>query len=755
MTAKTIYGKDGTPKAIPDNLEYSGEYMGECFVQVTVKSTYAVNFEVGDYIDYRGERFYLNYVPACKLVNEEFPYQYENMKFDSVSDELVRCTFKDVVIGDNEVHWTGMNTFSFYTDRVNGLAERIQANLDFVYGTGKWNVVVDSSFTQTNEQNISASDNNVLEALTWCYDKFKANFIIRGRTITIGTSGKNLGRTFKFGMGKGLMSLERQADSSQAVITRLRAYGNTTNLPLCYYKYSSVYVRTSINLLYASSTGTLPDSTFELGSKALNDTLNYYKLPEGPTQSTLGLNYTITVRYGSLNAKVYASAFVLYDEKNNVRSLRYVVRDKSFRDWITANPNGTIDVYGGGNIKMGTIIGSYESEVITELYPNNMAVDRLMLPGFPDSEGYRDLGNGYKLVYTKSDVYIDSPNQDVYGIREGTVYIDGTDNDSTDEDVYPSLYKMTATMLRNAGIPCDIPSSDNGHLDQLAATEMPTDKGDPDITGKSSYATLWTKDIGFNPKDYLVDGETAQVYIKTGMCSGQTFDIHDIYEDKSSGYTRYKIEINRKDDSLGYSIPNQVYDVKPGAEFVLLGIRMPDLYIQAASERLLIEAMKYLKDNDKPKFTFTPQLDAIYMEKDYMDRGKESIFWNMKEGDVFSFDESETLGIMGSLFISSISIKEDYVGDNPLPEYTVSLEEKKTVSTLTKMQSQVSSIIGIGNGEGLDQGTINAMLDRKADDYLKRKVDDTAQGQIAIEGGVVAKSSGWDDAVADGLAEWF
>ena len=755
MTRKWIYDKDGNAKARPESLEYSGEYMGECFVQVTVKSRFAVYFEVGDYIDYRGERFYLNYIPACKLANEEFPYQYENMKFDSVSDELVRCTFKDVVIGDNEVHWTGMNTFSFYADSVKNLAERIQANLDFVYGTGKWNVIVDSSFTETKEQNISANDNNVWEALTWCYDKFKANFIIRGRTITIGTKGKNIGRTFKFGMGNGLMSIERQADSSQAVITRLRAYGNTTNLPYGYYKYSSVYVRTGFTLLSSSSIESAPSAVFEVTSKALNDTLNYYRIPEGPTQATLGMYYTITVRYGSLNAKVYASAFVLYDKDKNVRSLRYMVKDKTFSDWISANPNGTIDVYGGGNIKMGTILGSYESEVITELYPNNMAVDRLMLPGFPASEGYRDLGNGYKLVFTKSDVYIDSPNQDIYGIREGTVYIDGTDNDSTDEDVYPSLYKMTASMLRNAGIPCDIPSSDNGHLDQLAATEMPSDKGDPDITGKSSYATVWTKDIGFNPKDYLVDGETAQVYIKTGMCAGQTFDIHDIYEDKSSGYTRYRIVINRKDDSLGYSIPNQVYTINPGAEFVLLGIRMPDMYIRTASERLLTEAMKYIKDNDKPKFTFTPELDAIYMEKDYMERGGDSIFWNMKEGDIFTFDESETLGIMGSLFISSLSIKEDYVGDSPLPEYTVSLEEKKTVSTLTKMQSQVSSIIGSGGGEGLDQGTINAMIDKKSDDYLKRREDDTAQGQISVEGGVVAKSSAWGDSVADGLAEWF
>ena len=754
MTRKWIYSKEGVKRACPLSLEYSGEYMGECFVQVTVKSVVPVRFAIGDYVDYRGERFYLNYVPSCKMVNEEFVYQYENVKFDSVVDELVRCTFKDVVIGDNEIHWTGMNTFSFYAESVKDLAERIQANLNFVYGEGVWSVLVDSSFTETKAQSISANDNNVWEALTWCYDKFKANFIVRGRSIKIGTQGRDLGRTFKFGMGKGLMSLERQSDSSQAVITRLRAYGNSTNIQSGYYKYASLYVWAKVKNVQTSSVASDPRAIFELESTALNDVLSYYTLPEGPTESALDMNYTVRVGYGSEGKIAYASAYVLYDENKDVRSLKYMVKTKDFVDWIYANSNGAICVYGGGNVKMGLILGKYEDEVSDELYASNMSVDRLMLPGFPAQEGERDLGDGYKLVYTKSDVYIDSPNQSTYGVREGTVYIDGTDNDSTDEDVYPSLDDMTAQMLRNAGIPCDIPAGDNGHLDQFASTEMPSDKGDPDTLGKSSYAYLWTKDLGFNPKDYLVSGETAQVYVKTGLCAGRTFNIRSITVDKSSGFLRYKLEVNRMTDELGYFIPNQTYTIKPGDEFVLLGIRMPDAYVLAASERLLMEAMKYLKDNDRPKYTFTPELDAIYLEMDYMDRGEGSLFYNMKEGDIFTFDESETLGVMGSLYISSLSIKEDYVGESPLPTYSVSLEEKKTVSMITKMQGQVSDIVN-GGGGGVDSGTINAMIDRKAEDYLKSNEDDTAEGQITVEGGLIAKSSGWGDDVADGLVEYF
>lgn len=48
---------------------------------------------------------------------------------------------------------------------------------------------------------------------------------------------------------------------------------------------------------------------------------------------------------------------------------------------------------------------------LTNYLPNNMAVENLMLPDFPK---------------TTLDPYIDSKNIAVLGIREGSVYFDGT-----------------------------------------------------------------------------------------------------------------------------------------------------------------------------------------------------------------------------------------------------------------------------------------------------------------------------------------
>ena len=214
--------------------------MGECFVTLSVESPVPVNFSIGDYIEYRGERFYLNYDPtATKTSSKESignAFRYNNIKFNNAADELTRCDFLDIVIGDNNIHYTSLPKFSFFAARVNDLADRIQANLDRIYaGSRKWTVTVDAQFEGNTDVNVEVNNINVWGALGLCTSLFKANFIIRGRTIKIGTSGIIAEGVFKYGKGNGLKQIERTADQDQQIITRLRAYGSTRNLPARYY----------------------------------------------------------------------------------------------------------------------------------------------------------------------------------------------------------------------------------------------------------------------------------------------------------------------------------------------------------------------------------------------------------------------------------------------------------------------------------------------------------------------------------------
>lgn len=236
-----IYSADGkTIRGTATKLEYNGKWMGECFVTVSVTSPSPVDFQIGDYLDYRDERFEINYNPellksaAKRTIGNAFAY--ENIKLNSPADELTRCDFLDIVPADNNLHYTSLPTVSFYAATVKDLADRIQANLDRIYtGERKWTVEVHPEYANNSDVSISETNIKVWDALALAESKFGAHFILRGRKIVIGTAGLPAGHLFKMGKGNGLKTIRESADTDQKIITRLRVYGSTRNLPHRYY----------------------------------------------------------------------------------------------------------------------------------------------------------------------------------------------------------------------------------------------------------------------------------------------------------------------------------------------------------------------------------------------------------------------------------------------------------------------------------------------------------------------------------------
>ena len=448
-----VYDKTGnTVRCTLKSLEYNGTWMGACFVTSTLKSAVPILFEIGDYVMYRGEKFEINYDPtalkkaARKTSGEAFVY--DNVKFNGAGDELTRCDFLDYVKSDNQIHFTSLPKFSFFASSIQDLADRVQVNLDRIYtGVQKWTVVVHPEYVSTTNVNIDVNNIKVWGALELFNSKFGANFIIRGRTITIGTAGIAADNIFRYGRGNGLYEIQRTADADQQIITRLRAYGSTRNMPNRYY------------------------------NKVSNSSLANY-------------------------------------------------------------------------------------------LPNNMAVENLMLPDFPK---------------TTLDPYIDSKNIAVLGVREGSVYFDGTGDL---EEICPSMEGMTAKQLEDAGIHVSLDAGDNGNLDEVFDAEQLTDDGTMDNLKDGEDIppfTITLKDIGFDINDYLTS-ETATISMKNGMCGGRDFEITKC-EKKGN---KYILTCNRiYDEGLKLYFPYKDYNIRGGDKFVLLYIDMPDVYIQAASQRLL------------------------------------------------------------------------------------------------------------------------------------------------------------------------
>lgn len=773
-----VYSSDGnTVRATTKDIEYNGEYMGSCALTITFESRTPIQFEIGDYIDYRLERFYLNVLPSakkqCSKNGSGNAFVYENVLFNSAADELVRCDFLDVVPSDSNIHWTALPTFSFYCEGVKDLAERIQANLDRIYGENTWSVQVDKTYKESRKDlEISVSNQSIWDALVLVNTNFKTNFIIRGRNIIIGTTSNEIDHVFRYGIGKGLTSISRTSDSDQKVITRLRAYGNTTNVPTNYYKYLCMHMKrkytspTDIELEFNVFNGKYYVTQLYLHDKWSQDGLSYYStvltynLQPGIgwewfviyTKPTLGITY-------NGGKKIYGT--VVKSTTQEKTEYLFMVVDKDFYDYMSAyKTSGSVELSFSGPIclNFNYIIMQYGIDLVMENYPNNMAVTRLMLPGFPNSIGETDCGyidkvyEGYKLIVTNNDVYIESPQKNTIGLREGSVYIDGTDNEVTDYNVYPSIEDMTVEELNGAGIYPILDAKDNGKLNQIASASKIADNGDRDFNqNQASEATVWIKDISFNIWDYRTGAETPKIYMKSGYCVGRSFDIKNCIKEGN----KYKLTIVRaSDNDLNILYPNSQSPISNGDEFVLLNIKMPDVYYKAASQRLLKYALLYLKENDKTQFSYTPVIDNLWMARQHEsaeENGEDSIYENIKEGDRMLIEDAADLGIASSVFISNLKITENK--DSLIPKIEIQLEDKKKATNISRSLGQVSSLIGVSTGDSISDAN-SAMTISKFGylNYLSKVNEDEANAKIVFNKGIDAFSS--NEGAADGITEY-
>ncbi len=348
-------------------------------------------------------------------------------------------------------------------------------------------------------------------------------------------------------------------------------------------------------------------------------------------------------------------------------------------------------------------------------------IPNLMLASFP---------------YTISDpakVYIDSAKMSSYGLREGSVYFDGSDDLP---DIFPSLEGMTKSQLNAAGINVSLTVGDNGNIDECLSADNPTDSGEIPEKGSGeipSEFTIYLKDLGFDlsekdsDKQYkYATGDTMQISMTSGMCAGRTFDVMEngITKDTSSGYTRYKITCKRFTDETtasGTAFPNSLYKVNAGDKFVILGVEMPDVYVKAAAQRLQVAAADYLALHDETKYTYTPKIDEIFMANNPV------IGESIKEGDILNFDDTD-LEIDASVIIQTLKIE---VGAKLVPTYEVTLSNERVTGTIEKMQNTISQLASNNTGITVDQ-VKSVILSYGAKYFLSRLSDDTAEGNIAF-----------------------
>lgn len=768
MAAYKIYHKNGSVLADTNgkeievhSIEYNGTWMGECFVTVTFENEAPIDFSIGDYIVYRNERFEINYDPGKIKCSSKDSYggafKYDSVKFNALSDELVRCDMLDLVLYDNNLHYTALPQFAFYVESLDDLLDRIQANLDDFYGKATWKLYSrnkersiqrgctaegwESAYGAGTADNvidstsISISDQNCWDVLSLVNSKFDVNFIIRDRNVYIGTAGVPTANIFKYGKDKGLYEIEQNSESDQAIVTRLRAYGSNRNLPNHYYADLG-------SIPFLNITGDYHDGSTDSGLSVMMEDSVYAGMFTDIISDN-GSNIKHCRIRGSIDGYEFDGVVELVKKDSTKSTTRLLVEGKAVCDAIKAKIDGGIvqvDFISGAN---KTKFNGNRINYVSNL-PNNMACDRLMLPGFPNkslSEWWNEQGEAKKawlnpggknhdFSANRHRPYVDSLNIDSIGVRPASVFFDQDDKVNGIVEIYPTIEEMEVDGVRIDEIYTGTSIEDDGRF------------GDGETV--ANVPIYLSPKVNFDIRALMQEDFT--IHMKDGMCAGREFKVAGCTKEKDGSW---KLMIERNpDSSLDLYFPYNDFQIKKGDHFVLTGIELPDAYVEAASEKLLKYCIAYLDKNDYTRYVYQPKVDEIFMARQHDTAVADStgltrsLYMTLKEGDIMLFKDDD-LGIDAEITIDQLIIKEE---DGKIPTYEITLREEKEVGTIQKIQNQISSIVsgngGVGTvGGGVSTTQIKNLIDSVGSDRFLSKINpDTANGVITFLKGLIAKA---------------
>lgn len=223
MTQIEIY-RPGTPAtliasvSIDEYTVYSKILSGEHKIKSEFYTGSVIPLQIGDYIVYNSESFFINRLPDIeKINNSTFHYRID---FQSVLYDLNKKLF---------ISSDGLCDFS-YTGEPIDFITNIVANLN-VTGSG-WTVgTIDSG----DSIGIDFDNDYCYAALTRVAEAFKMEYSLSGKIISLRNSvGTTKSYSFQYGRGLGLYKISRQQVINQNIITKCYGFGSTKNIPSGY-----------------------------------------------------------------------------------------------------------------------------------------------------------------------------------------------------------------------------------------------------------------------------------------------------------------------------------------------------------------------------------------------------------------------------------------------------------------------------------------------------------------------------------------
>ncbi len=192
-------------------------------------------------------------------------------------------------------------------------------------------------------------------------------------------------------------------------------------------------------------------------------------------------------------------------------------------------------------------------------------------------------------------------NTDIYGIREG---------EFIDEEIYP---RRTGTVTAVAQIDKKLFSISDSSIDF-------------DLNGQK------------------IEGETPYIVFKSGLLEGNQFEI------TSYNASTKTIRFKANDEGNDNWFPTETVHAEVGDKYTLIGIRMPQSYIDAAAAELTAKRQEYLDSNSIPRVVYELEVDFIHLAR---------INTNLDAGDIIRLKDAEK-GIDAEIRITEVSYPAVY-----------------------------------------------------------------------------------------------
>ena len=722
---------------------YHGTYLKPSYLEFReISSDTPIAWAVGDYVDYTrtGLRYTLYDLPEMAQNSEKQKvgerYVYSNVRFYARTKDLERCLFRDIVTADNTVHFSSRKTISTFED-VDGLAARIQACLDSGY-PGEWSVVLDTdlktsvtSVSEAREFSIE-SGSSVLDALDRIYSvwenvgwTYSYNSTTGKNILSIGGANtKRAGNTVaggSIGKGSGLTSVKVTFSRLDDMCTRLYPFGSSRNMRARYYN--------SLNIKDAESVD-IPNLMIPVSSWGKTDSLPdpkkaFIRVASVRDERLLGVRpkvlYFDDEEYGEIYPSIEGVTIGDVRESMETTDTYYpstsIYTDSERADEVKSSKTANLDDGTSGvkeitqtvdpecDASMTGSVGVNGSVTLTK----NIGFASLMMGRWSDiiladgrADIYVEMDNGVSLDEAFLTV-TNMGNEAKVDLLRNYDSTTGKTRLSIPDDcvlLHEDFFKVSDTNYGNTFIfelHLTVTASGSIYLPSSSVTVDQNNSAPISISLRdghptSAYVTL--KQIGFDPNLQRLssNGKVGTLEMKTGACAGRSFRIDKCSYDSSADGWNLKIR-RVVDRSVNMTFPNSTYPIAAGDRFVLTDIKMPDEYIEYASQRLLSRAKEVLDELSHPIAVLTPSMDAKFIKENAR---------SFIEGQFLSFEASllsqgyMSLGYYSDL-IDTLTINEN---EADIPTYSLTLRERPRKSFKSPSDSADTTTEDVESDDG-------------------------------------------------------